>query len=95
MLLIPKMVEKLITGKVQQSIPGLTPETQLTACRESGAYYVAPVVVKKRYLVPIQKNVGGSASHTYNTTSIHLVLSAKVRYTGGLLFAGNLTSLLY
>lgn len=63
MSLIPGMVEDLVTGKVQQSVPGLTPETQPLTCRGSSACCVALLVVKNRYLVPIQKSVGGSASH--------------------------------
>lgn len=95
MLFIPGMVENLVAGKVHQYIPGVTSEPQPMACRESGAYYVAPVVVKKRYLVPVQKSVGGSASHTYNITSIHLVLSSRVIYIGSALFAGKLAFFLY
>ena len=95
MLFIPGVVENLTTGKAEQSVPGLTSETQPMACRESSAYCVAPVVVKKRYLVLIQNDVGGSASHTYDITSIRLVLSARLIHIGVLLFASNLTSLLY
>ena len=71
-------MENLVTGNVQQSIPSLTSETQPMACRESSAYYVVPIVVKKRYLVPIQKNVGGFASHTYDITSLSVVCKSDI-----------------